>query len=447
METINRRGFLKKSTATAAGLMVSAPVVKKGFTKNSPNDTINVAVVGIHNRGRGHYRGFAKIPNVNVATICDVDERLFSKAVAEVEAISGKRPKTEIDFRKVLEDKNIDAVSFITPDHWHALQTIWACQAGKDVYIEKPLSYTIEEGRKMVQAARKYNRVVQVGTQHIAKKAVKEGIKFIRDGKLGDILMGRVFIMGGRGDIGKVKDSPIPKGVNWDLWLGPAPYRPFNENRFHYKWHWFWDTSTTEFGNNGVHSMDMVRRCMNKRVHPVEVHCLGDYFLYDSDQEIPNAQIAVYRYEDGTILQMEVRNMCTNSEAGVKGGCFIYGTEGWMYLGGGGFKTYFGRKDEPGPSMSREDEVHDPMDPEARGLEPHFYNFIECVKSRRWQDLNADILEGHLSTTISLLGNIAYRTGRKLIFNPRSEKFINDDDANTYLTREYRQPYVLSDKV
>ncbi|MCK5267860.1 MAG: Gfo/Idh/MocA family oxidoreductase [Spirochaetes bacterium] len=449
---MNRRGFLKNSAVTSAGLMVGAPIVKKSFAKNSPNETVNVAVVGIHNRGKGLYRTLCGIPNVNVATICDVDERLLPEAAADVEERIGKKPKTEFDFRKVLEDKDIDAVVIVTPDHWHALHTIWACQAGKDVYIEKPLSYTIEEGRKMVQAARKYNRVVQVGTQSRSSRVVHEAIKFVHEGNLGEIYMGRVSILGFRPNIGRVKDSPTPKGVHWDLFLGPAPYRPYNENRFQYKWHWFWDTSTTEFGNNGTHGIDRVRWAMNKREHPVKVQCMGDFYVWDSDQEIPNIQTATYKYEDGTILEMEVRNIYSNREGNNwQGGSFLYGSKGWMYLSHTEFFTYFGKDHKPGPSMTAED-ITTPKDKkvvqEFKGLDgPHLSNFIDCVRSGRWQDLNADILEGHMSTTIMHLGNIAYRTGRTLTFNPRSEKFINDDDANSYLTKEYRHPYVLPDKI
>jgi len=433
MKPINRRGFLKKSTVAAAGVIASAPVVKKGFAKNSPNETINVAVVGIRSRGgyyngRGHYPNFCRIPNVMVTAVCDIDENLFPKAVEDIEKMTGKKPKTYVDFRDMIQDKDIDAVSIATPDHWHALQTIWACQAGKDVYIEKPISYNIDEGRKMVQAARKYNRVVQTGTGSRSSRIVIEAIKFIHEGKLGDIYMGRGIVYGFRGNIGHVKDSPIPERVHWDLFLGPAPYRPFNENRFHYNWHWFWDTSTTEFGNNGIHHMDKVRWGMNKRVHPVKIQSMGGYYVWDSDQEIPNLQTATFEYEDGTHMELEVRSLYTNPEFGSKSACFFYGSEGWMYLGGGEFKTYFGRKDEPGPSLSSKDLP--PVKPELKDIDPHFTNFIDCVRSRRWQDLNADILEGHMSTTMMHLGNIAYRTGRTLVFNPTAEKFVNDDDAN-----------------
>jgi predicted dehydrogenase len=465
MESTNRREFLKTTTATAAGMMLNAPIVKSGFLKRSPNDTINVAVVGIRGKGGiygggGHYANYSKMPNVRVAALCDIDERLFSKGVKDVEELGGNTPKTVVDFRNLLDDRDIDVVSIATPDHWHALQTVWACQVGKDVYVEKPISYNLEEGRKMVQAARKYKRIVQVGTQNRSNPVAIEAVKFIRDGNLGDIYMGRGIVYGHRGNIGHIQDSPVPEGVHWDLFLGPAPYRPFNENRFHYKWHWFWDTSTTEFGNNGVHHMDKVRWGMNKHIHPVKIHCTGGFYVWDSDQEIPNLQTATFEYEDGTIMELEVRSLFTNSESGSKSGAFFFGSKGWMYLGANEFKTYFGPKDEPGPSMSGVD-VELPVlkdigesktggSVKIRQLEyAHFSNFIDGVRSRRWQDLNADILEGHMSTGMIHLGNAAYRTGKKLTFNPYSEKFTGDnaDDGNSYMTREYRSPYVMPDEV
>ena len=210
MKSINRRRFLKKSAVTA-GVMAAAPVVMKSFAKNSPNETINIAVVGFNGRGRSHYRSFAALPNVKVATLCDVDERLFPDAVAAVEKIAGYKPKTEVDFRKVLDDKDIDAVSLATPDYWHSLQTIWACQAGKDVYVEKPLSYCVLEGRKAVQAARKYGRVVQVGTGGRSSAANIAAMKFLHDGGLGDIYMAKGLCYKPRDSIGRKKDSPVPK--------------------------------------------------------------------------------------------------------------------------------------------------------------------------------------------------------------------------------------------
>ena len=449
MQALNRRSFLKKSAVSTVGIAAGAPAIAKGMAQHSPNDTINVAVAGIRSRGMvynggGHCVNLAKIPGVRIAKLCDVDERLLPKAVTDVEKLTGYRAKTEVDFRRLLDDKEIDAVTIATPDHWHALQTIWACQAGKDVYVEKPISYTIHEGRRMVQAARKYSRVVQCGTQSRSSPVVHEAIRQIRKGVLGEVYMAKAFVYRYRENIGHKDDSPIPEGVHWDLFLGPAPYRQFNENRFHYQWHWVWDTSTTEFGNNGTHQLDRIRMAMNKNVHPEKIYCAGNlYNRRGSDQEVPNFQLATLEYGDGAIVEVEVRCLDSNPEGGETEGSLIYGTEGWMYLNHTVFKTYLGRKGEPGPSM-----VGKQANPPVEQLERlHFGNWIDCIRSRKWQDLNADILEGHISTAAMHLGNISYRTGRKLRFNPSSEKFVNDEDADSYLTRDYRPPYVMPDPV
>jgi predicted dehydrogenase len=451
MKSENRRGFIKKSMLASAGLTVGAPAYIKGFAKNKPSDTINVAVAGIRSRGgyyyggSGHTANYTKIQNSRVAAICDIDENLYDQAIADIEKLGGAKPKTVVDIRELLDDPEIDAISIATPDHWHALQTIWACQAGKDVYIEKPISYTIEEGRKMVEAARKYNRVVQVGMQSRSSKLVHRAIQLIHDGVIGDVYMGRGVVYGHRASIGRLPDGPVPEGVHWDLFLGPAPYRPFNQNMFHYNWHWYWDTATSEFGNNGVHYMDKIRWGMKKRVHPEKVSCSGGFYVWDSDQEIPNLQIGTYEFADGTIMELEVRSLFTNYEEGEVGGAFFYGSKGWMHLGNNSYKVYLGTEREEGPSLQKSDIEPDEYD--QAEIEPHFVNFLDCVRSRRWQDLNADILEGHMSTAMMLMGNIAYRTGRKLTFNGNAEKFIGDEDANTYLSRQYRPPYVLPEEV
>jgi predicted dehydrogenase len=439
MKPLNRRTFLRNSTVTTTALALSQTAI----AQMSPNETIHVAVVGLHNRGTAHYREFAAIPNVKVVAVCDVDERLFPKAVAEIETLFGEKPKTYVAFEEMIKDPGLDAVSIAAPDHWHAIMTVLACQSGKDVYVEKPLAYTIAEGRMMVEAARKYKRVVQVGTQHVSNPVSQKAFQFLWDGVIGELYSGRAIIFGHRGNIGYVEDSPVPEQVHWDRFLGPAPLRPFNENRFHYKWHWFWDTSTTEFGNNGVHYMDLVRRGLQKQVHPHKAHCAGNYFVFKSDQEIPNLQTASFEYEDGTITEMEVRSLYTNPEAEAKGGAFFYGSKGWMHLEPGRFRTFRGAKDEPGPSLTAKELP--PPSPEEKGIDPHFKNFIDCVRSRDWQDLNADVLQGHLSTTICHLGNISLRTGDKVIFDTAKEVFIGNEKANAYLKRAYREPYVLPD--
>ncbi|MGB4293933.1 MAG: Gfo/Idh/MocA family oxidoreductase [Bacteroidales bacterium] len=448
---MKRKEFIR-SSAMAAGVAFAAPAYLRRMISDSPNERINIAVIGIsgqrknvrgmiNGRGMVHINTYAGIPNVAVTTICDVDERLFPNVVATVEKLFGSKPKTEVDFRRLLDDKDIDVVSIATPDHWHALMTVWACQAGKDVYVEKPVSYNISEGRKMVEAARKYNRIVQSGICYRSSKAVKEGIKFVHEGKLGKVYMAKGITYRYRVSIEKVPDSPIPPGVHWDLFLGPAPYRPFNENRYIYNWHWFWDTSTTEFGNNGIYRMDTIRWALNKNTHPVKIHCTGGKYCRDDDQEIPNILIEVCEYDDGVIVQNEVRSLCTNPEGlPDSGDCFLYSDQEWMTFSSDGYKTYFGPKNEPGPAKSDSDF---PKEELSNGWK----NFIDCVRSRRREDLDNDILEGHLSAAIGHLGVISYRTGRKLTFNPQTEKFVNDPEADKYLTRDYRKPYVMPDRV
>ena len=452
MENVNRRGFIKKSAVLTTGIAAGVPAYIKGYAQNKPGEVINIAVVGIRSRGgyyyggTGHTANYTKIKNSRVTAICDVDENLFPQAIADIEKLGGAKPKTVVDFRDLLDDKDIDAVSIASPDHWHALQAIWACQAGKDVYLEKPICYTIEEGKKVVQAARKYNRIVQTGTQSRSHKQFQKAIKLLHEGVIGDIYMGRGVVYGHRASIGRVADSPVPNGVHWDLHRGPAPMIPFNNNHFHYNWHWYWDTGTSEFGNNGVHLMDVIRWGMKKNEHPKKIHCSGGFYAWDSDQQIPNLQIGTYEFADGTIMETEVRSLFTNSEHPDKSGCFFYGTKGWMQLGDQGYVVFLGPKNEPGPGLKASEMEKNEYD--KAEIDFHFVNFLDCVRSRKIEDLNAEIHEGYMSTSMMLMGNIAYRTGRKLIFDGKTEKFVNDDDANTYLKRaEYRKPFILPSEV
>jgi predicted dehydrogenase len=377
-----------------------------------------------------------------VVTLCDIDERLFPEALKNMSKLSDRKIKTEFDLRRVLEDKEIDAVSVATTDHWHALATIWACQAGKDVYVEKPSCHNIWEGRKMIEAARKYNRLVQVGMQNRSNSSVRAAIKFLHEGGIGEVYMAKGLCFKPRDTIGKKPNGPIPDGVHFDLWLGPAPDRPFNENRFHYNWHWFWDYGCTDLGNQGPHQMDIARWGLNKSEYPVRIKCTGGYFAFESDQETPNTQMATLEYADGKILQFEVRGLYTNGEDQIKIGNLFYGSKGWMRIDGASWATYFGRKDEPGPSMKGEADA-DPGNLLGTGDQPHFVNFIQALRSRKLSDLNGDIVEGHRSTALCHLSNIAYRLGREVIFDSHNEKFANDPQADGYLTRQYRLPYVV----
>ncbi|MEW5974166.1 MAG: Gfo/Idh/MocA family oxidoreductase [Acidobacteriota bacterium] len=445
MSSLSRRSFAKK--AGRAALLATGPFVMTGLARQSPNDTMNVAVMGIRSRGRDHATTLAQLPNVNCATLCDIDERLFPKALAEVEELAAKRPKTETDIRRVLDDKDIDAISIASPNHWHALATIWACQAGKDVYVEKPVSHNISESRKMVEAARKYERIVQVGTQSRSEKVVQSAMEFLHAGKLGRLYMVKCVIFRPRESLGRKANSAVPPGVHYDLWLGPSPYRPFNENRFHYNWHWFWATGNGETGNNGPHYTDMARWALQKYDHPRRIQSMGGYDVFDSDQETPNTQLSLLEWEDETRVQIEVRGLYTNAEDGTTMGLLFFGSEGWMNLSGNKWKTYFGRKNEPGESQTATRPQGRPRNIMDTDDGVHFSNFIEAVRSRKRETLNAEILEGHLSTAMCHLSNIAYRTRRQVIFDSANEIFPGDDEANSYLTREYRHPFVVPEKV
>ncbi len=446
MTTITRREFAKNMAAGAAAV-ATGPYIKTGFAGRSPNDTINVAVMGIRSRGAEHAGSFARLPNVNVAALCDIDERLLSQAAAKVEKISGRKPKTEVDIRRALDNRDIDVVSIAAPNHWHALATIWACQAGKDVYVEKPASYNIAEGRMMVEAAHKYNRIVQVGTQNRSRPLVRAAMDFLHAGKLGKIHMIKCVIFRPRDSIGRKPDGPVPPGVHYDLFRGPAPMRPFNENRLHYNWHWFWDTGNGETGNNGPHYTDMARWALLKYEHPVRVQSIGGMDVFDSDQETPNNQLSILEYRDGTRVQVEVRGLYTNAEDNMTMGLLIFGSEGWMRLASDDWATFYGRKNQPGEKMTQKDAATriDTLDTRGGGDSPHFANFIDAVRTRKTEILTAPILEGHLSAAMCHLCNIAYRTRRTLVFDSDKENFPGDEEANRYLTRQYRRPFSVSE--
>jgi predicted dehydrogenase len=328
MSSTSRRDFVKKAAMTTG--LAAAPAVRPAWGRSSPHDVINMGVVGFRGRGRDHYRTFARMSGVRVAYLCDIDERLFPGAVADVEKIGGNKPATFVDLRKMLEEKDLDAISIATPDHWHALQTIWACQAGKDVYVEKPVCHNLREGRKMVEAARKYNRMVQAGLNRRSSRRNQAGVRYVQEARFGPAYRAKSVVYRGRTSIGRVQESSIPSGVHWDLFLGPAPYRPFTMNRFHYGWHYFWDTSTTEVGNNGVHSIDVVRWGLAKNVHPVKIHCAGGFYADESDQQTPNLQNACFEYADGTLVDLEVTTLPSPTFGGVHMGEFFYTPQGYV---------------------------------------------------------------------------------------------------------------------
>ncbi len=490
---ISRRRFIKHGSLglAASSVMFSAPA-RTAANIFGANDTINLAVIGIRGRGGSHIGNFAGMKNVRIKYLVDIDENLFGRRIKQVEEIAGYTPQTEWDMRKVFDDKDVDAVAIATPNHWHALATIWAAQAGKHVFVEKPSSHNVWEGRKMVEAARKYNVLVQVGFQNRSFINTNRAIKFIRDGKLGDIYMARGLCFKPRADIGIYPDGPMDEGekfrlnlesgsyepsytrsylknVHYDMWLGPAPERPFNRNRFHYNWHWFWDYGNGDTGNQGPHQFDVARWGLNKDEMPVKVRSYGGYFAYKSAQETPNIQTSLFEYADGTILEFGTRGLFTNPEGvllpdintaddgkislksnatPVEIGTIFLGTEGWMQIdAGGNWQTFFGRKNEPGPTSGEKDESYDPSDLTGSGGGDHYGNFINAVRNGKQSDLTCDIETGHRSSVLPLIANVSYLLGRELKLNSNQESFIGDEEANKMLTREYRNGYVVPDNV
>lgn len=453
---IIRREFLKRSGLATAGMASIGPLTFSGnkVLKNSigANDRINIAVMGINGRGQSLINNFGKMENVRIKTLCDVDETLFAERVKMAEEAQGSRPGTEFDIRRVLEDPDIDAVAMATPNHWHALGTIWSCQAGKHVYCEKPSSHNIWEGRKMVDAARKYNRIVQIGFQNRSIMSTNAAMKLLHDGGIGEVYMARGLCFKPRGNIGNPSNQPAPDGLHYDLWLGPAQERPFNPNYVHYNWHWHWAFGNGDTGNQGPHQFDVARWGLNKEEAPIKVVSKGGYFVYDSTQETPNTQTSTFEYADGKILEFETRGLLTNGEFGEPGttiGNIFYGSEGILQIdAGGNWKTWLGRDYTPGPSSEKTtEEEYDAMNLIGTGGGGHFANFIAAVRSGKKEDLTCDVEVGHRSSILPLMANISYRVGRELMFDGLSERFVDDEEANELLGRNYREPFIVPERV
>ena len=439
MPIVDRRGFLRGSAAAAAGMSLvgasgtraeEAPTAKRA----GANETLRVAVVGVNGRGLEHVHGWSEQPEARITAICDVDTNVIGRANKQIETHYGAPPKFYQDVRKLLDDKEIDVISIASPNHWHALMTIWACQAGKDVYVEKPVSHNIREGRKMVDAARKYKRIVQAGTQCRSHRGMQDAVDFVRSGKLGTVYLARGLCYKPRGSIGHKPDGPVPEGLDYDLWTGPAEIRPYNPNKLHYNWHWIWNTGNGDLGNQGVHQMDIARWGLGKSTLPRTAQASGGRFGYEDDGETPNTELVALQFDD-CLLEFEVRGLPTNDEARAKIGVIFYGTEGILAI-----TSYTSWQTYLGPNASEKG-------PGGNAGGDHFANFVEAVRARDPKILNCDIEEGHLSAAYAHLGNIAYRLGRTLKVDSASESFVDDSEANAMLTREPREPFVVPDEV
>lgn len=423
----SRRKFIQTAVAGTAVLGLPTIIPSSAF---GANDRLRVAVIGLNGRGKDHISGFSKLENVEVATLCDVDNVVLQKSAADFETKFKRKVKTEQDLRKVYDDKDIDAVSIATPNHWHALAAIWACQAGKDVYVEKPGCHNLFEGRKLIEAATKYNRIVQHGVQLRSSVAIQEAIQHLRDGLIGKVYMARGTVYKWRADIGNLGNSPVPQGLDWDLWQGPAQAREFSKNYVHYNWHWFWDYGNGDIGNQGIHETDLCMWGLDVGL-PEKITSAGGKFLWNDCKETPEVLTSTYHYpKQGKIIEFEVRPWMTNKEDGVEVGNIFYGDKGYMVINGyADYKTYLGRNREPGPARN------------AGG--DHYKNFVDAARARDKKMLNGPVETAHLASSLAHLGNIAYRLGRTLEFDPQKELFVGDKQANAMLTRKYRAPYVI----
>ncbi len=476
MSDVNRRKFLKKTALyTGATLALSG-------TRNSKvlgaNDTIHLAVTGIHGRGGSHINNFQRMDGVEVVSVIDPDASLFENRKKQVEDLGGKTPKAYQDVRKALEDKDLDALSIATTNHWHALSTIYACQAGKDVYVEKPCSHNVHEGRVSVEAARKYNRIVQHGTQSRSSSGWWKLAEHIKRETFGKLVVSRGLCYKRRGSLGFKPNGTIPDHIAYELWLGPAPEQPFNRNLVHYNWHWFWDFGNGDIGNQGVHQMDIARWMIPGATLPKCVFSLGGRFGYNDQGQTANTQITFFDFGDGKPpMIFEVRGLPTKD---------YYGSDRQvMHFEKGvvvDFKFY--------PHGSEKGEPIPDVDVDLGPGGGHFGNFIAACRSRKQSDLNADILEGHYSAALCHLANLSYRVGKKvpfeptpmviktepqkdtyermkehlknndikldeigvkagrvLEFDPYTESITNDPEANALLTRNYRKPFVVPESI
>ncbi|MBI4556871.1 MAG: Gfo/Idh/MocA family oxidoreductase [Candidatus Hydrogenedentes bacterium] len=424
MSSVTRRNFLK--TAGAGVLASSALVQATSSVRAAPSRQVRHAVIGLGSQGRRHAKGFEQIPNCELLAICDVDPEQRAKTLSALK--NPENVKEYEDFRHILDRKDIDTISVATPDHWHAPIALAAMIAGKHVYVEKPCCHNIREGQLLVEAAEKYKKCCQHGTQSRSGQGIKDAIQFMRDGKLGKVRAAKAINHQLREPVGRAPEENPPTGVNYDLWLGPAPVHAFTRNRWHYEWHWFWDYGTGDTGNDGIHQMDIARWGLGVQF-PKAVSAPGGQLFYEDDHETPDTQIATFEF-DGCYLIYEMRLWTDYPLEGHDNGNVFYGDKGVLEIGRRGCEvTLIG---EPKKQLGGGSD----WDANAR-------NFIECVLANNPAGLNAPITEGFASATLCHLANISTRVGRKLQYDAAKHECIGDADANKLLAREYRQGYEL----
>ena len=475
----NRRDFLKRAVAGSAFATFALSGTKASGQVLGANDRVRIAVAGINGKGRGHLKAFARMKGVEVACLVDPDSRLFASRSKIVKGVGGNTPVCVQDVRRALDDKHLDAISIVTTNHWHALMGIWACQAGKDVYVEKPCSHNIFEGRKLVEAARKHNRIVQHGTQRRSNPKWIQLTNDVRNGKYGKLLVSYGYASRSRNSIGFKKPQKPPCELDFDLWLGPAPVQPFHSNLVHYNWHWAWDFGNGEIGNMGSHQLDVCRWAMPVGATPKSVVSLGGRFGYKDQGQTPNTQLTLIDFGEVKLI-LETRGLVKRNQWKITNE--FYTDEGVVRDG-----KFFAKGKSNGVPIAN---APRPGVPEQGAR--HLQNFIDCVRSRKREDLRAEILEGHQSTLLAHLGNISYRLGKDvpfdrvtkaldgnqtfgesfedmkrhladtgrlelanatcrlghtLAYDAQAERFVGAPDANQLLSRPYRAPFVVPEQV
>ena len=429
MSRLTRRTFFQGAALAASATRVMGA-----------NDKIRIGIVGLGGRGSSHLGSYSRIADAQITGLCDVNQAARERAQARLTQNGGLKAKEYNDMRELFADKEVDAVSIATPNHWHSLATIWACQAGKDVYCEKPASYNIHESFRMVEVARQTQKMVQIGSQGRSAPHKIQAMQLLKEGAIGQVYMAKGLCFKRRKSIGKTPAEPVPAGIDWDKFLGPAPMRPFTMNRFRYNWHWFWDTGNGDIGNQGIHEMDIARWGLGDPMTPKSAVSTGGKYVYDDDQETPNTQLATIDFGNMEVV-FEVRGILTGPEAGlpVKGantvGDLFLGGDGWMWVDGEMFQIYKGESNEKTMEVKAERG--------GDGTSKHMENFLAACRSRNYKQLNADVEIGATSAILVHLANISYRVGRKVHWDATNRRFQNDAEADNLISRDYRKPYVV----
>jgi predicted dehydrogenase len=447
----SKRQFLK--CAAAAIATAQFPIL-------GANDRINIGIAGLGGRGRDHMNYYGSLDSdARIAAVCDVNQTARERGVAQVRKLKGYDPKEYSDMRAMFDSKDIDAVSLPLPNHWHALAAIWACQAGKDVYVEKPAAHNIFETGQMIKAARKYNRMVQVGSQSRSVTHKMRAMQLLREGAIGQVYHARGLCFRRRFSIGHTPDAAVPAGLDWDRFLGPAQWKPYSSNKFAYNWHWFWDTRNGDIGNQGVHEMDICLWGLGRGGWPVYASSTGGKYVWKDDQETPNTQQNTFDFGDAQI-SFDVRNLPTPAEGLIpqRGpnytGNIFFGDLGYMVVDPQGFQIYkstagnISGEQARGSGVARLEKYEKTMDEKASesdddATKPHMKNFLDAIRARDHKLLHADIEIGARAAAFCHLANISYRTGRTLRLAQSTGRFIGADDANALLTRDYREPYIV----